>query len=91
MHSTVKRSSVPDGVRVVIMPHQQPECGLFVAGKRAVGLRRRGLLAASVGTNAFDSKEVVMIVGFVGWALLFVIVLVALAIIGAISLIRRVV
>jgi hypothetical protein len=31
-----------------------------------------------------------MIVGFVGWALLFVLVLVVLAIIGAVSLIRRV-
>ena len=31
-----------------------------------------------------------MIIGFVGWALLFVLVLVVLALIGAVSLIRRV-
>jgi hypothetical protein len=35
-------------------------------------------------------KEVVMIIGFVGWALLFVLVLVVLALIGAVSLIKRV-
>jgi hypothetical protein len=32
-----------------------------------------------------------MILGFVGWALLFVLVLVVLAIIGAVSLIKRVI
>jgi hypothetical protein len=31
-----------------------------------------------------------MIIGFVGWALLFVVVLIALALIGAVSLVRRV-
>jgi hypothetical protein len=31
-----------------------------------------------------------MIIGFVGWALLFVLVLVVLALIGAVSLIKRV-